>query len=122
MTKQEEQNVERVRHWEETYNNDVERMVDECYAPNCEVISMMTGFTVNGREELRALEREIQKRQVNRSMHVYKTVAQGNTVAVECEGAFGAERFKACVFLTFDDDGYIISDHTYSKDPTGTTT
>lgn len=121
MNDRERQNIERVRHWEDTYNNHVERMVDECYAPNCEVISMMTGFVMNGREELRAVEREIQSKQVDRKMHVLKTVAQGDTVAVECQGVFGENKFKACVFLTFNENGQIISDHTYSQDPTGVT-
>ena len=30
-----QQMVERVKHWEWTWNNDVMRMVDECYAPEC---------------------------------------------------------------------------------------
>jgi hypothetical protein len=42
-------------------------------------------------------------------------------VAVEAEATFGEHRFAACVILTFDANGLIRSDHTYSPDPTGVT-
>ena len=43
-------------------------------------------------------------------------------VAVSPEHTDSALRFKACVILTFNADGQIISDHTYSPDPTGIST
>lgn len=121
MTKTEERNLAMVDRWEDTYNNAVDRMVDECYAPNCEVHNMFAGTVYHGRAGLRAIEHEIQKHQVDRRLRVLKKFASGDSVAVECEGIFGTLTFKACVVLTFDANGQIISDHTYSPDPTGIT-
>ena len=41
MGAREERNLERTRHWEWTWNHDVMRMVDECYAEDCEVTDML---------------------------------------------------------------------------------
>ena len=49
MGAREERNLERARHWEWTWNNDVMRMVDECYAEDCEVTDMLRGRTFHGR-------------------------------------------------------------------------
>ena len=119
MTPTERRNLEKVDHWEDTYNNAVDRMVDECYAPDCEVCNMFAGVVYRGRDGLREIEHQIQKAQVDRRLRVLKKFASGDSVAVECEGIFGASRFTACVILTFNADGQIISDHTYSPDPTG---
>ena len=121
MTPQEERNLKAVDHWEDTYNNAVERMVDECYAPDCDVHNMLAGTVTNGRDALKAIEHQIQEIEPNRKLKVLKKVASGDSVAAECEGIFGENRFKACVVLTFNDDGLIQSDHTYSPDPTGVT-
>ena len=45
MNEVEKRNVERVKFWAWTWNNAVDRMVDECYAQNCEVVNMMTGYS-----------------------------------------------------------------------------
>lgn len=123
MTELESRNLAAVDRWEATYNDDVERMVDECYAPDCEVHNMLAGpdAVYRGRESLREIERLIQSRQIDRRMNVVKKFASGDSVAVEAEATFGAHRFNACVILTFDDDGLIRCDHTYSPDPTGVT-
>ncbi len=123
MTDEEARNLAAVDHWEATYNDDVERMVDECYAPDCAVHNMLAGpdAVYHGREGLREIERLVQSRQVDRRMKVVSKFASGNRVAVEAEGTFGEHRFAACVILTFDDQGLIQSDHTYSPDPTGAT-
>ncbi|MEQ8860374.1 MAG: nuclear transport factor 2 family protein [Pseudomonadales bacterium] len=123
MTDEEARNLAAVDHWEATYNDDVERMVDECYAPDCEVHNMLAGpeAVYRGREALREIERQIQRAQIDRRMLVVSKFASGNRVAVEAEGVFGEHRFPACVILTFDDAGLIRTDHTYSPDPTGLT-
>jgi hypothetical protein len=54
-------------------------------------------------------------------MKVVSKFASGNRVAVEAEATFGPHRFAACVILTFDPQGLIITDHTYSPDTTGVT-
>ena len=122
MTSEEQRNLERVALWEQTWNEDVVRMVEEVYAEDCEVRNMCTGYVVRGREAFRALELEIEKKAPGRKMVVKRTVASGNVVALEAEGQFpGGITFDACVFLTFNENGEVISDHTYASDPTGST-
>jgi hypothetical protein len=122
MTETERRNLAAVDRWEQTYNNDVERMVDECYAPDCEVHNVLAGVVYHGREGLREIERLILAAQIDRRMHVVKKFASGDDVAVEAQATFGERRFKACVILSFNREGFIKSDHTYSPDPTGLTT
>lgn len=119
MTDQERRNLEAVKRWEETYNADVEKMVDEVYAPDCEVVDMLRGVTLRGREELRAFERRMLELAPQRRLRVRKAVASGDTVALECEGIFPAATFPACVFLVFDGRGQVKQDHSYAADPTG---
>jgi hypothetical protein len=121
MTTVEDRNCERTKRWESLWNDDAMGMVDECYAPNCEVRDMIRGFTLNGREELRAVEKQILAADDTRRMKVTKMVASGDTVAVEMEAYWrdATISITACVVLTFDADGLIVSDHTYSADPLG---
>ncbi len=122
MTDQERRNLEAVRRWEETYNHDVEKMVDEVYAPDCEVVDMVRAVTLRGREELRALERRVLERAPQRGLRVIKAVAMGDTVGIECEGNFAGTVVPACVFLVFDERGQVKQDHTYAQDPSGVST
>ena len=120
MTPEEQRNLERVALWEKTYNEDVERMIDEVYAEDCEVRNIFAGHVVRGREAFLALEREIEKQAPGRKVAVKRAVASGNVVALEAEGQFpGGVTLDGCVFLTFDEQGKIVSDHTYVLDPTG---
>ena len=117
----EERNIERVHHWVWTWNNDVMRMVDECYAENCEVSDMLRGRTFHGRKELRLIEKQMVALDASRKMTVTRMVAGGDTVAVEVDASWdgGKTIDKGCVFLTFDDAGLIVEDHSYSRDSTG---
>jgi len=119
MNEQERRNLETVKRWEETYNFDVEKMVDEVYAADCEVIDMLRGVTLRGREQLRVFERRMLELAPQRRLRVLKAVASGDTAALECEGMFPGATFPACVFLVFDARGQVISDHSYAGDPTG---
>ena len=121
MTDQEKRNLAAVKRWEATYNDDVEKMVDEVYAANCEVVDVFRGVTLRGREELRDLERRILASAPQRKLRVLKAVAAGDTVALECEGIFPFGSFPACVFLVFDANAQVKQDHTYAPDPAGTT-
>ena len=123
MTPTEERNLERARHWEWTWNNDVMRMVDECYAPDCEVSDMVRGRTFHGREELRAVEEQMMAIDSSRRMRGTRMIASGDAVAIEMAALWhdGTETASACVVPTFDDDGMIISDHSYGGDPIGAT-
>jgi len=121
VTESERRNLESVKRWEETYNADVEKMVDEVYAADCEVVDVFRGVTLRGREELRDLERRILASAPSRKLRVLKAVASGDTVALECEGIFPFGSFPACVFLVFDANGCVKQDHTYAPDPAGET-
>ena len=121
MTETEKRNLERVKLWEETWNGDVMRMVDELYAEKCEVRSMLYDFVIRGREELRQVEKAIQQFAPDRRMRIYRTVASGDVVALEADSFIAGKQYQACVFLTFDEHGMITSDHTYGTDPTGAT-
>src|SRR5438876_400515 len=59
MTPEETRNSAIVDLWIETYNHDFARMVEECYAPDCEMEFQSTGFVVRGREQLHALEQAV---------------------------------------------------------------
>jgi hypothetical protein len=121
MSTLEERNMERVRHWEWTWNNDVMRMVDECYAEDCEVTDMLRGRTFHGRAELRVIEEQMMEMDASRRMNVTNMVPSGNTVAIEMDACWsdGAAVVKSCVFLTFNEGGFIIVDHSYGGDPSG---
>ena len=117
MTDQEKRNLAAVDRWIDTYNNQVDKMVNEVYAADCEVHNMFAGAVMHGREELRALEQKIQAQVPERRMELVKAVASGDTVAVEVTGVFGDERFPAVVFLTFNDAGQVVVDHSYAPQP-----
>jgi hypothetical protein len=121
VTSIEERNLERTKHWEWTWNNDVMRMVDECYAEDCEVSDMVRGQTFHGREELRGIEKQMMGVDATRRMVITKMVASGDTVAAEMDALWrdGTISVKACVVLTYNADGFIATDHSYSADPLG---
>jgi|SRR5215469_2345764 len=119
MNEIEQRNVERVRFWQQTWNTEVDRMVDECYAENCEVINMLTGYTMHGREELRKIEHAMLAFDPARRMVIKKVIANGDTVALEADAYWHGKVSAACVFLTFNQAGQIVSDHSYGADPAG---
>lgn len=118
MTPTEQRNLATLTRWADTYNNEIDAMCD-IYAEDCEIRSMLTGMTLNGRVALRKLEHDILAAEPKRKLEVVRAIASGDVVAAECKGIFGAATFPAVVFLTFNTAGLISSDHTYSPDPTG---
>jgi hypothetical protein len=122
LTETEKRNIERVKHWQWTWNHAVDRMVDECYAPDCVVVNMMTGVAMHGREQLRQIEHAMQAFDGLRRMEITRMVAEGDVVAIQADAFWGEVRSKACVFLTFDADGMIVSDNSYGQDPSGAST
>jgi len=117
MTDQERRNLEAVKRWEETYNDDLEALVDEVYASDCEVVDVLRGVTLRGREKLRAFERRIAAAAPGRRIQVLRAVASGQTVAVECEGHFPTGTIPVCAFLVFDESGRVTQDRTYAGTP-----
>jgi hypothetical protein len=119
MTDIERRNIERVKHWQQTWNTAVDRMIDECYSEDCEVTNMLTGYTMRGREALRKIEHAMLAFDKTRRMEITRILASGDVVALEADALWGNKRTKACVFLTFNSDGMIVSDHSYGSDPSG---
>jgi hypothetical protein len=112
----------RVEHWQWTWNNAVDRMVDECYAPDCVVVNMFTGHTLNGREELRAIEHAMMAFDATRDMRITNVVATADQAAIQADALWKGTRSKACVFLKFNEAGLIVSDNSYGQDPSGAST
>jgi ketosteroid isomerase-like protein len=100
----ERRNIELTRQWAWNWNNDVDRMVDQSYAPDCVVVNMFSGHEAHGREALRELEHAIAAFDGTRRMEITNMVASGNVVAIQ---------------VTFNGEGLIVSDNTYGEDPSG---
>jgi WD40 repeat protein len=79
-SERERRNVELTRRWEKAWNEDPDRMVDACYAPDCVVINMFSGHEMHGREELRVVERAIKAFDGTRHMVITNMVASGDVV------------------------------------------
>lgn len=122
QSEQERRTIERVQHWQWTWNNAVDRMVDECYAPDCVVVNMFTGHTLRGREELRAIEHAMMAFDGARAMEITRIVATADQAAIQMDALWNGARSTACVFLRFNDEGLIVSDNSYGQDPSGAST
>ena len=119
MSELEKRNLEVVKLWAETYNNDVDRMVNECYAENCKVSSMFGGAIIEGRPRFLKLEQRVVKVAPRRNIRLERTHAVGNVVVVEAtlfDPDQGDEwQSPFCAILTFK-DGRIVEDRTYLDD------
>ena len=119
MSESEKRNLEVVKLWAETYNNDVDRMVNECYAENCKVSSMFGGAIIEGRPRFLKLEQRVVKVAPRRNIRLERTHAVGNVVVVEAtlfDPDQGDEwQSPFCAILTFK-DGRIVEDRTYLDD------
>jgi hypothetical protein len=122
LSEQEQRNLQRVDEWAWTWNNAVDRMVDELYAPDCVVVNMLTGHTLRGRDELRAIEHAMQVFDGTRRMEITRTVACDDKVAIQMDACWAGVNSKACVVLTFNADGLIVLDNSYGQDPSGAST
>jgi hypothetical protein len=118
----EQRNLQRVGYWQETWNNNVDRMIDECYAENCVVENVLSGHALRGREALRKVEHAMRTFDGTRRMEITRKIASGNVVAVELDVFWNGAKQRGCVFLTFDQSGMIVSDHSYGHDPAGAST
>ena len=114
MTPEEQQNTELARSYEDTYNNDIERFVFDCYASNCEV----NGGFIRGHEQFIQIEHNVLKVAPKRRMRVDRTHATGNVVVVEAvllDPDQGTDwNLPFCAVLTCR-DGKIATDWTYAE-------
>lgn len=127
LTAEEKRNLELIKGWAESWDKDPERMVDKVYADMPEVFLPLQKFYMSrkgkSKANWRAVEVAVHKFYPSRKMKFATLIARGDTVAMEVmttstnlkgitrEGWFAA-------FLRFDKDGRVISDHTYSLNPT----
>ena len=119
MTPEEKRNITVVEKWAATWNDDVDRMIDECYAADCVVEDMGGGHVFNGRDGLREIEYQMLAAAPERKMIVNRMLASGDTVVVECDVlGFSPEPRKACAVLKLR-DGLIVSDHSYGPPAPG---
>src|SRR4029079_11156582 len=123
MTEEEARNLAVSEEWERLYHEDVGRMCDECYAPQCEVVIMATGETVRGRDTLKAGELALKAAAPDRTLRSINRMATGNQVLVEVTwegthtgGGLGVPatgkhwNVSACAVQTFR-DGLIVREH-----------
>jgi ketosteroid isomerase-like protein len=102
-----------VRRWEDTFNNDLEALVHEVYAPDA-----VLGGIVMGPEKLLRFERRVLAAAPRRFMRVERSHVAGDVVTVE--GALfdpdqGDEwTLPFCVVLTIA-DGKVVRDDTYTE-------
>lgn len=106
-------NLALVKRWEETFNNDVETMVRELYAPDA-----VLGGAVLGHEKLLRLEHRVLAAAPRRAMRVDRTHPSGDVVVVEgvlLDPDQGADwKLPFCVVLTIA-NGKIVRDDTYTE-------
>jgi predicted SnoaL-like aldol condensation-catalyzing enzyme len=115
LSETEERNVERVKHWEWAWHDPVERKFADTYAEDCVFVNMMSGVTTLGREEMRTMERSLKGVDAERGLKITRTIASGDVVVVEIDATWKGGLSKACVVLTFDESGLIVSEHSYTR-------
>jgi len=120
LTETETRNVERVKHWQWGWTNDVDSMA-ETYTEDCVFMNMMSGVTTLGREEMRTMERALRGVDGERRLEITRMIASGDAVAVEIDATWKGVLSKACVILTFDENGLIASEHSYTRKSGGFT-
>jgi limonene-1,2-epoxide hydrolase len=109
-------NAALVERWAQFYNDDVTRMVRECYAPDCQVYPMGLGV-IAGQAKLQKVEDALLAQAPHRRLHVLRTHFAGDTACVEAElrdpdrGAEWCVPFVAVLTLR---DGRVIVDRTYA--------
>lgn len=109
-------NLEATERWERHYNEcDVERMVHDCYAPDC-VVDVKGWLRLRGHDTFLTMERAVLDVAPRRYMDVERRLAADDTVVVQAvlrDPDRGAEwQTPFCAVLHFR-DGAIALDETY---------
>jgi hypothetical protein len=128
LTATEQRNLQRVKDWAEAWRlpgGSAQRMVDEIYADEPEVIAVLQGHRVSGSGNFKSAWREaelnIEAVYAEREIIFGPMLASGDSVAFEGEVRMltkdGERRgWHFAVFMVFDEEGRIVSDHTYMPD------
>lgn len=127
ITDREKRNIEMVYKWAKAWSEDAGRMVDESYADTAEVFTPIQGIYWSRRgkskENWRFVEVDYEKMFSKREMRFPKIFANGDTVAIEVETTTTNKKGTKTIhgwfsaFLSFDDNGKIIEDHSYMVGP-----
>ena len=103
-----------VRHWEATYNSDVERLVFDCYAPNAHLCFNMA--EVRGHAQLLRVVKGVLGACPTRRMRVDRVLFSGDEIAiveaVVLDDAQPEFFSPFCAILRIQ-DGKIVQDRTY---------
>lgn len=103
-----------VRRWEETYNSDVERLVFDCYAPDC--FLCFNSAEVRGHEQLMRVVKGVFGACPTRRMRVDRVLFSGDdTIVLEAVILDQAQPdfFSPFCSILQVRDGRIAEDHTY---------
>ncbi len=103
-----------VEHWQQTYNDDVERMIADCYAPDAEV--MFTGASARGHAQFLKLERAIKAAAPGRIMRIDRVLFAGDDRAIVEAVILDKARpdfMSPWIALLTVRDGRIVRDRTY---------
>ncbi|MEA3218199.1 MAG: hypothetical protein QOJ19_4355 [Acidimicrobiia bacterium] len=104
-------NLALVEQWAETFNHDIDRMVNEVYAPDA-----LLGGVVMGPERFLKFEKRVLAAAPKRAMRIEHTHAAGDVVTVEAvlvDPDKGTDwKIPFCAVLTFR-DGKVVADRTY---------
>ena len=105
-----------VERWATYYNDDVTRMVLECYAPDCQVYPMGLGM-LEGHANLQKAEDAVLAQAPHRRLDIIRTHITGDTTCVEAElrdPARGAEWSVPFIAVLTIRDGRVAIDRTYA--------
>jgi len=115
VTAEEARNLEAVERWGDLYNNDVHRMVTECYAPDF-VVEIKGIMTYRGYDTFHALEAGALEVAPNRRAESERIVPIGDKALVQgylTDVDKGPDwKTPFCTILTFS-EGLIVRDETY---------
>jgi ketosteroid isomerase-like protein len=126
LTVEEKRNLEVVKEWAKAWDTDAARMVDEIYADATEVFTPLQNIywvrQGKSKEYFRTVEVEELKRFKSRKMKFVTMIARGDTVALEVTVTRITKQGEssegwAAAFLKFNEDGKIVSDHTFMAGP-----
>ena len=101
-----------VEQWAEAFNNDVDRLIDELYAPDCTFLGVELGP-----ERLRKFERRVLAAAPRRTARIERAHTAGDVVTVEgtlLDPDRGDDwHLPFCAVLTWR-EGKVVSDNTYA--------
>ncbi|GAB3273298.1 nuclear transport factor 2 family protein [Parahaliea aestuarii] len=124
----EQRNLGVIKAWAEAWRlpgGSAARMVDEIYADEPDVVAVLQGHRVSGegnfKQAWRKAELQIEGVYAERKIVFGTVIASGNSVAFEGEVRMTTKEGESrgwpfSAFMVFNEEGRIVSDHTYMPD------